>query len=57
MGKLRVQLGRAEGRISRIYRCLNKQNPLETVGADDICAVVGFKDVRTGDTLCDERLR
>ena len=43
-------------RISRIYQMhANKQNPLETVGAGDICAVVGFKDVRTGDTLCDEK--
>ena len=43
-------------RISRIYQMhSNKQNPLETVGAGDICAVVGFKDVRTGDTLCDEK--
>ena len=43
-------------RISRIYQMhANKQNPLEVVGAGDICAVVGFKDVRTGDTLCDEK--
>ena len=43
-------------RISRLYQMhSNKQNPLETVGAGDICAVVGFKDVRTGDTLCDEK--
>ena len=43
-------------RISRIYQMhANKQNPLETVGAGDICAVVGFKDVRTRDTLCDEK--
>ena len=43
-------------RISRIYQMhSNKQNPLEMVGAGDICAVVGFKDVRTGDTLCDEK--
>jgi elongation factor G len=32
----------------------NKQNPMDTIGAGDICAVVGFKDVRTGDTLCVE---
>lgn len=43
-------------RISRIYQMhANKQNPMEVVGAGDICAVVGFKDVRTGDTLCDEK--
>ena len=42
-------------RISRIYQMhANKQNPMETVGAGDICAAVGFKDIRTGDTLCDE---
>ncbi|MDL2319931.1 elongation factor G [Alistipes sp. OttesenSCG-928-B03] len=43
-------------RISRLYQMhANKQNPIETVGAGDICACVGFKDVRTGDTLCDEK--
>lgn len=43
-------------RISRIYQMhANKQNPIEVVGAGDIAAVVGFKDVRTGDTLCDEK--
>ena len=42
-------------RISRIYQMhANKQNPMDTIGAGDICAVVGFKDVRTGDTLCIE---
>jgi elongation factor G len=33
----------------------NKQNPLQQVEAGDIVAVVGFKEVRTGDTLCDEK--
>ena len=43
-------------RISRIYQMhANKQNPMETVGAGDICAAVGFKEIRTGDTLCRER--
>ena len=32
----------------------NKQNPIEQLGAGDIGAVVGFKDIRTGDTLCAE---
>ena len=32
----------------------NKQNPMETVGAGDLCAAVGFKESRTGDTLCAE---
>ncbi len=42
-------------RISRLYQMhANKQNPIEFVTAGDICAAVGFKDVRTGDTLCDE---
>ena len=33
----------------------NKQNPIEYLGAGDIGAVVGFKDIKTGDTLCDEK--
>lgn len=43
-------------RISRIFQMhANKQNPIPNVGAGDIAAVVGFKDIRTGDTLCDEK--
>ena len=43
-------------RISRLYQMhANKQNPIERVEAGDICAAVGFKDIRTGDTLCDEK--
>jgi elongation factor G len=43
-------------RITRIFRMhSNKQNPIELVEAGDICAVVGLKDVRTGDTVCDEK--
>ncbi len=42
-------------RISRLFQMhSNKQNPMETIGCGDIGAGVGFKDVRTGDTLCDE---
>jgi elongation factor G len=42
-------------RISRLFQMhSNKQNPVEVVGAGDIGAGVGFKDIRTGDTLCDE---
>lgn len=42
-------------RISRIFQMhSNKQNPVKTVHAGDIGAGVGFKDIRTGDTLCDE---
>jgi elongation factor G len=41
-------------RISRIYQMhANKQNPINRVEAGDIAAGVGFKDIRTGDTLCD----
>jgi elongation factor G len=41
-------------RISRIYQMhANKQNAIERVEAGDIAAAVGFKDIRTGDTLCD----
>jgi len=41
-------------RISRIYQMhANKQNPIQRVEAGDIAAGVGFKDIRTGDTLCD----
>jgi elongation factor G len=42
-------------RISRLFQMhSNKQNPMEIIGCGDIGAGVGFKDVRTGDTLCDE---
>ncbi len=40
-------------RISRLYQMhANKQNPIDSVEAGDIAAAVGFKDIRTGDTLC-----
>ena len=42
-------------RIARLYQMhSNHQNPIEFVEAGDICAAVGFKDLRTGDTVCDE---
>ena len=42
-------------RISRLFQMhSNKQNPMELIGCGDIGAGVGFKDIRTGDTLCDE---
>ena len=42
-------------RISRLYQMhSNKQNPIDKVEAGDIAAGVGFKDIRTGDTLCAE---
>ncbi len=43
-------------RISRLFQMhANKQNPIERLGAGDIGAAVGFKDIKTGDTLCDEK--
>ena len=43
-------------RISRIYQMhSNKQNAVESIGAGDIGAAVGFKDIKTGDTLSDEK--
>jgi elongation factor G len=43
-------------RISRLFQMhSNKQNPKEFISAGDIGAGVGFKDIRTGDTLCDEK--
>ncbi|AXG73215.1 elongation factor G [Flavobacterium arcticum] len=43
-------------RISRIYQMhANKQNPIEYIEAGDIGAAVGFKDIKTGDTLCNEK--
>ena len=46
--------GRKE-RVARLYQMhSNKQNPIDFVEAGDICAAVGFKDLRTGDTVCDE---
>ena len=42
-------------RISRLFQMhSNKQNPMEAIGCGDIGAGVGFKDIRTGDTLCAE---
>ncbi len=41
-------------RISRIYQMhANKQQPIDKIEAGDIGAAVGFKDIKTGDTLCD----
>ncbi len=42
-------------RVSRLFQMhSNKQNPVEVIAAGDIGSGVGFKDIRTGDTLCDE---
>ena len=47
-----VRTGKKE-RISRLFQMhSNKQQPRDVIGAGDICAAVGFKDIRTGDTLC-----
>ncbi|MDA0685950.1 MAG: elongation factor G [Bacteroidetes bacterium] len=52
---LNMRTGNKE-RISRIFQMhANKQNPIEFLGAGDIGAAVGFKDIRTGDTLCHEK--
>ena len=49
-----VRSGKKE-RISRLFQMhSNKQNPVEVISAGDIGAGVGLKDIRTGDTLCDE---
>ncbi len=51
---LNTRSGKKE-RISRIYQMhSNKQNPVDRVEAGDIAAGVGFKDLRTGDTICAE---
>lgn len=47
---------RKNERISRIMQMhANKQNPIDFIEAGDIGAAVGFKDIKTGDTLCDEK--
>jgi elongation factor G len=51
---LNTRTGNKE-RISRLFQMhANKQNPVDRVEAGDIAAGVGFKDIRTGDTLCNE---
>jgi len=52
---INTRTGKKE-RISRIYQMhSNKQNPITVIGAGDIGAGVGFKDIRTGDTLVGEK--
>ncbi len=49
---LNTRTGKKE-RISRIMQMhANKQNPVDFIEAGDIGAAVGFKDIKTGDTLC-----
>jgi elongation factor G len=51
---LNTRSGKKE-RVARLYQMhSNKQNPIEFVEAGDICAAVGFKELRTGDTICSE---
>ena len=51
---LNARSGKKE-RVSRLFQMhSNKQNPKEVIGCGDIGAGVGFKDIRTGDTLCAE---
>jgi elongation factor G len=51
---LNVRSGKKE-RISRIMKMFaNKQNPIDFIEAGDIGAAVGFKEIKTGDTLCQE---
>ena len=51
---LNARTGKKE-RVARLYQMhSNKQNPIDFVEAGDICAAVGFKELRTGDTICDE---
>jgi elongation factor G len=52
---LNTRTGKKE-RISRIFQMhANKQNPIDSIEAGDIGAAVGFKEIRTGDTLCEEK--
>lgn len=52
---MNVRTGKNE-RISRVLQMhANKQNPIDFIEAGDIGAAVGFKDIKTGDTLCDEK--
>jgi elongation factor G len=52
---LNATTGKKE-RIARVMQMhANKQNPLDKIEAGDIGAAVGFKTIRTGDTLCDEK--
>ena len=54
-GVLNSRTGKTE-RITRLYQMhANKQIPKDIIEAGDICAAVGFKNLRTGDTLCDEK--
>lgn len=52
---LNLRTGKKE-RINRLYQMhANKQNPKDAIEAGDICAAVGFKNIRTGDSLCNPK--
>ncbi len=52
---LNTRTGKKE-RISRIFQMhANKQQQIDALGCGDIAALIGFKDIKTGDTLCDEK--
>ena len=52
---LNTRSGKKE-RVARLYQMhSNHQNPIDFVEAGDICAAVGFKELRTGDTICFEK--
>ena len=54
---LNARSGKKE-RVARLYQMhSNHQNPIEFVEAGDICAAVGFKELRTGDTVCADNHR
>ena len=54
---LNARSGKKE-RVARLYQMhSNHQNPIEFVEAGDICAAVGFKELRTGDTICADNHR
>lgn len=47
---------RRKERVTRLYQMhANKENPRDFIEAGDICGAVGFKDIKTGDTLCNQQ--
>jgi elongation factor G len=52
---LNANTGKKEKITKLLHVHANKYNPIEYAKAGDICAAVGFKEIRTGDTLCDDK--